>query len=65
MEITRTRNEQIEDCLPRQRGNVRLTNLQVLRTQADIVGLPLAAAVALLTKERNGPPLRRQRLMYR
>jgi len=30
MEITRAQFEQIEDCLPIQRGNVSLSNLQVL-----------------------------------
>ncbi|BEP57176.1 IS5 family transposase [Variovorax sp. V35] len=30
MEITRAQFEQIEDCLPTQRGNVSLSNLQVL-----------------------------------
>ena len=30
MEITATQFEQIEDCLPTQRGNVSLSNLQVL-----------------------------------
>ncbi len=30
MEITETQYQQIEDCLPRQRGNVSLSNLQVL-----------------------------------
>ena len=30
MEITRAQYEQIENCLPRQRGNVSLSNLQVL-----------------------------------
>jgi hypothetical protein len=30
MEITRAQFEQIAECLPRQRGNVSLTNLQVL-----------------------------------
>src|SRR5471030_1017056 len=30
MEITRRQFEQIEGCLPRQRGNVRVSNLQVL-----------------------------------
>ncbi len=30
MEITAAQFAQIEDCLPRQRGNVSLTNLQVL-----------------------------------
>ncbi len=30
MEITRAQFEQIESCLPRQRGNVSLSNLQVL-----------------------------------
>jgi transposase len=30
MEITDTQYQQIADCLPTQRGNVRLTNLQVL-----------------------------------
>ena len=30
MEITKAQFEQIADCLPRQRGNVSLTNLQVL-----------------------------------
>lgn len=30
MEITETQYQQIEDCLPRQRGNVSLTHLQVL-----------------------------------
>jgi transposase len=30
MEITESQYQQIEDCLPRQRGNVRLPNLQVL-----------------------------------
>jgi transposase len=30
MEITETQYQQIEDCLPRQRGNVRLSNLQIL-----------------------------------
>lgn len=30
MEITEAQYKQIEDCLPRQRGNVSLTNLQVL-----------------------------------
>jgi hypothetical protein len=29
MEITRAQFEQIESCLPRQRGNVSLSNLQV------------------------------------
>ncbi len=30
MEITKAQFEQVADCLPRQRGNVSLTNLQVL-----------------------------------
>ena len=30
MEITTSQYRQIEDCLPRQRGNVRISNLQVL-----------------------------------
>ena len=30
MELTETQYSQIADCLPRQRGNVRLSNLQVL-----------------------------------
>ncbi|SEO03434.1 Putative transposase of IS4/5 family [Nitrosospira multiformis] len=30
MEITETQYQQIESCLPRQRGNVSLSNLQVL-----------------------------------
>lgn len=30
MEITQAQYEQIADCLPRQRGNVRLNNLDVL-----------------------------------
>ncbi|MDR3159883.1 MAG: transposase, partial [Zoogloeaceae bacterium] len=30
MEITESQYQQLEDCLPRQRGNVRLPNLQVL-----------------------------------
>lgn len=30
MELTEAQYHLIEDCLPRQRGNVRLTNLQVL-----------------------------------
>ena len=30
MEITESQYERIEECLPRQRGNVRLSNLQVL-----------------------------------
>src|SRR5512144_363412 len=30
MEITEAQFAQIEECLPRQRGNVRLSNLQVL-----------------------------------
>ncbi|MDR2789103.1 MAG: transposase, partial [Candidatus Accumulibacter sp.] len=30
MEITEAQYHQIEDCLPRQRGNVSLSNLQVL-----------------------------------
>ncbi|MDR1228033.1 MAG: IS5/IS1182 family transposase, partial [Azoarcus sp.] len=30
MEISESQYQQIEDCLPRQRGNVRLSNLQVL-----------------------------------
>ena len=30
MEITQTQFTQIEDCLPRQRGNVSVSNLQVL-----------------------------------
>ena len=30
MEITQAQYEQIENCLPRQRGNVSLSNLQVL-----------------------------------
>jgi hypothetical protein len=30
MEITAAQFEQIEDCLPTQRGNVSLSNLQVL-----------------------------------
>ena len=30
MEINQTQYEQIADCLPRQRGNVTLSNLQVL-----------------------------------
>jgi transposase len=30
MEITQTQYEQIADCLPKQRGNVRLKNLDVL-----------------------------------
>jgi transposase len=30
MEITRTQYEQIADCLPTQRGNVSLSNLEVL-----------------------------------
>lgn len=30
MEITKTQFERIADCLPKQRGNVSLTNLQVL-----------------------------------
>src|SRR5688572_27207628 len=30
MEITKTQYEQIADCLPTQRGNVRLSNLDVL-----------------------------------
>lgn len=30
MEITETQYEKIEHCLPKQRGNVRLSNLQVL-----------------------------------
>ncbi len=30
MEITESQYQQIADCLPRQRGNVSLTNLQVL-----------------------------------
>ena len=30
MEITEAQYSKIEHCLPRQRGNVRLTNLQVL-----------------------------------
>jgi transposase len=30
MEITEAQYHQIEDCLPRQRGNVRLSNLQLL-----------------------------------
>jgi transposase len=30
MEITRAQFEQVESCLPRQRGNVSLSNLQVL-----------------------------------
>ena len=30
MELTEAQYSQIEDCLPRQRGNVRLSNLQVL-----------------------------------
>ena len=30
MEITETQYQRIEHCLPRQRGNVSLTNLQVL-----------------------------------
>jgi len=30
MELTATQYKQIESCLPRQRGNVSLTNLQVL-----------------------------------
>lgn len=30
MEITESQYHLIEDCLPRQRGNVRLSNLQVL-----------------------------------
>src|SRR5260221_14773278 len=30
MEITEAQYQQIEHCLPRQRGNVSLTNLQVL-----------------------------------
>ena len=30
MEITQAQYEQIESCLPRQRGNVSLSNLQVL-----------------------------------
>src|SRR5215467_2246966 len=30
MEITQTQFEQIADCLPKQRGNVRLKNLRVL-----------------------------------
>jgi transposase len=30
MEITEAQYQQIESCLPRQRGNVRLSNLQVL-----------------------------------
>ncbi|MDR0735604.1 MAG: IS5/IS1182 family transposase, partial [Zoogloeaceae bacterium] len=30
MELTETQYRQIADCLPRQRGNVRLSNLQLL-----------------------------------
>jgi transposase len=30
MELTEAQYHQIEDCLPRQRGNVRLSNLQLL-----------------------------------
>ena len=30
MELTSAQYQQIEDCLPRQRGNVSMTNLQVL-----------------------------------
>ena len=30
MEITKEQYDRIKDCLPVQRGNVRLTNLQVL-----------------------------------
>ena len=30
MEITESQYKRIEECLPRQRGNVRLSNLQVL-----------------------------------
>ena len=30
MELTEAQYSQIEDCFPRQRGNVRLSNLQVL-----------------------------------
>ena len=30
MEITEAQYQQIEQCLPRQRGNVSLSNLQVL-----------------------------------
>lgn len=30
MKLTETQYQLIEDCLPRQRGNVRLSNLQVL-----------------------------------
>jgi len=30
MELTEAQYSQIEDCLPRQRGNVRLSNIQVL-----------------------------------
>lgn len=64
MEITRARYEQMEDCHPRQRGNARLIDLQVLNPSMGIIGLPLAAAVALLAKERRGPPLRCQALMH-
>jgi transposase len=31
MEITAAQYPRIEDCLPRQRGNVSLSNLQVLK----------------------------------
>ena len=37
MEITRAQFEQVESCLPRQRGNVRLSNLQVLNAILYVV----------------------------
>ncbi len=38
MEITEAQYHQIEHCLPRQRGNVSLTNLQVLNAILYVAG---------------------------
>ncbi|MDR0672387.1 MAG: IS5/IS1182 family transposase, partial [Zoogloeaceae bacterium] len=38
MEISEAQYQQIEDCLPRQRGNVSLTNLQVLNAILYVAG---------------------------
>ncbi len=42
MELTKSQFQRIADCLPRQRGNVKTTNLQLLNALLYVVGAWLA-----------------------